>query len=158
MSKFVIPEDGHIAIGLYPVALSTGATCDAVNMENYSHLDALVVCGASQGGPTTITVLAATDGSATSAEAIAFDYYAEETASTDILGARTAATTAGVAMDNDATSSIFYVVSIDASQLPADHKFVNVTLAGSASTTPAAVIYILSGARYGGPESPTALS
>lgn len=153
-----IAEECHVAIGQYPVSMNGVTTLDAVNMENYSHLTAIIVAGATNGGAVTYTAYAATDNAATSADAIAFNYYSETTASTDVLGARTAATVSGFAGVNDATSNTFHVIEIDAAELPAGHNWVNITESGATTTTPGCVVYILSGSRYGAPESPTVLS
>lgn len=159
MSKgFNIAEEGHVAIGQYPVSMNGVTTLDAINMEGYAHLSAIIVAGATNGGAVTYTVKASTDASATSADSIAFNYYSETTASTDILGARTAATTSGFAGVNDSVSNTFHVIEIDASELPDGHNWVNITESGAATTTPGCVVYVLSGARYGSPESATVIA
>jgi hypothetical protein len=155
---FVIPEEGHVVPILYPIAISGLTTTPVyVNMENYSHLDIIIALGVAQGAAMTFTVKysASTSGGT----AMAFSYYKGETAATDTLGARTAATAAvGIAADNDATSSIFYVISIDAAEIPDGYNFVGLVMSGAVSTTPGCAIGVLSGSRYAGPESPTVLA
>jgi hypothetical protein len=157
-NKFVIAEEGHVSFGSYPVSANGLTTLDAINMENYSHLSVIIALGATNGSALVATAYAATDAAATSAEVIAFNYYQETTASTDVLGARTLNSTTALTFGNDSISNTFAVIEIDASELPADHKFVNITLNGATTTTPVCVVYVQSGARYGGPESPTVLS
>lgn len=158
MSRFVIAEEGHVAIGLYPISANGLTTLDAIDMSDYSHLSAIVVTGATNGGAITVTAYAATDNAAASADVIPFSYYLEATASTDVLGARVLNSTTALAFTNNSISNQFAVIEIDSSELPEDHKFVNLTLSGATTTTPVCVTYVLSGARYGGPESPTVLS
>jgi hypothetical protein len=49
MKGFNIAEEGHVAIGLYPISMNGLTTLDAINMEGYSHLSAIVVSGAANG-------------------------------------------------------------------------------------------------------------
>ena len=158
MKGFNIAEEGHVAIGQYPISMNGVTTLDAIDMSDYDHLSIIIVAGATNGGDVTYTVKAATDNAAASADSIAFDYYSETTASTDVLGARTAATVSGFAGTNSSVSNTFHVIEIDAAALPADHNWINVTESGATTTTPGCVIYILSGSRYARPESPTVLS
>ncbi|MGV0982631.1 MAG: hypothetical protein ACOYB0_09745 [Polynucleobacter sp.] len=159
MSKGInIAEECHVAAGLYPIAVSGLTTMDAVNMEGYSHFTAIITTGATNGAAITVTAYNSTDASATSAGLIAFNYYLETTASTDVLGARTLNSTTALAFTNDSISNQMAVIEIDASELEDGHNWVNLTLSGGVSTTPFSIVYILSGARYAGPESPTVIA
>lgn len=158
MSKaFKVAEEGHVIPILYPVSIS-GLTTepDYVNMEGYEHLDIIIALGATNGAAMTFTVKASTADSA--GTAMPFSYYAETTASTDVLGARTTVANTGFAAANNTTSNIFYVISIDAAELPDGYNFVGLVCSGAVSTTPGCAIGILSGARYAGSESPTVQS
>jgi len=155
---FNIAEEGHVSFGSYPIAATGVTTLDAINMEGYSHLSAIIGFGATNGTDITVTAYEATDNAATGADLLAFSYYQETTASTDVLGARVLNSTTALAFDNSATSNIFAVIEIDASQLSDGHNWVNLTLSSNSDTTPFTVVYIQSGARYSGPESPTVLS
>jgi len=159
MSKgFNVAEMGHVAIGQYPIAVSGLSTLDAVNMEGYSHLTAIVATGATNGAAITITAYASTNAAAGSAEQIYFNYYLETTASTDVTAAGVLNSTTALAFTNDSISNQFAVIEIDASQLPDGKNWVNLTESAGVSTTPFCVVYILSGARYAGPESPTVIA
>lgn len=159
MSKgFNIAEEGHVAIGQYPISMNGLSTLDAINMEGYSHLSAIIVTGATNGTSVVFTVYASTDASAGSAELVAFNYYFESTASTDVLGARTLNSTTALTFTNASISNQFAVIEIDASELPDGHNWINVTESAATTTTPGCVVYVLSGARYGGPESPTVIA
>jgi hypothetical protein len=158
MSKpFVLAEEGHLVAGLYPIAVSGLTTMEAVNMAKYTHLSAIIMTGATHGAAITVTAYNATDASATSASVIAFSYYIETTASTDVLGARTLNSTTALTFGNDSISNQMAVIEIDASQLEEDHNWVNLTLSGGVSTTPFSIAYVLSGSRYAAPASPTAI-
>lgn len=152
MKGFNVAEQAHVIPLLYPISMNgIAAEPDYVNMENYGHIDIIIALGATNGGAITFTVKY--NSSASGGTAMAFNYYAETTASTDVLGARTAATTAGFAAVNDATSNTFYVISIDASEIPEGYNFVGLVASGAATTTPGCAIAILSGARFAGAES-----
>lgn len=153
-----LAEGAHVSFGYYPTAASGVTTLDAIDMSRYSHLSAIVCFGAANGTDITVTAYEATDNAATSADLIAFSYYQETTASTDVLGARVLNSTTALTFDNSATSNLFAVIEIDASQLSDGHNWVNLTLSSNSDTTPFSVIYVQSGARYAGPESPTVLS
>jgi hypothetical protein len=148
MSKpFVLAEEGHLVAGLYPIAVSGLTTMEAVNMAKYTHLTAIIMTGATHGAAITVT-----------ASVIAFSYYIETTASTDVLGARTLNSTTALTFGNDSISNQMAVIEIDASQLEEGHNWVNLTLSGGVSTTPFSIAYVLSGSRYAAPESPTAIA
>ena len=158
MKGFNIAEEAHVVAGLYPIAVSGLTTMDAVNMEGYSHFTAIITTGAANGADITVTAYNASDASATSAAVIPFSYYQETTASTDVLGARVLNSTTALTFDNSATANLMAVIEIDASELTDGLNWVNLTLSGGVSTTPFSIVYILSGARYAGPESPTVIA
>lgn len=152
MSGINLAEETHVIPILYPISMNAIATePDYVNMENYSHLSIIIALGATNANPVTFTVKYSS--SSSGGTAMAFNYYAETTASTDVLGARTAATTAGFAAANDSTSNIFYVIEIDASEIPDGYNFVGLVASGATTTTPGCAIGVLSGPRYAGAES-----
>jgi hypothetical protein len=158
MKGFNIAENGHVAIGCYPISANGLTTLDAINMEGYEHLSAIVVTGATNGGAITVTAYNATDAAAGSAAVIPFNYYIETTASTDVLGARILNSTIALTFTNNSVSNQFAVIEIDASELTDGKNWVNLTLSGATTTTPICVTYVLSGARYGSPESPTVIA
>jgi hypothetical protein len=158
MKGFVIAEQGHVSFGKYPISANGLTTLDAINMEGYGHLSVILALGATNGSALVATVYGSTDASATSAELVAFNYYQETTASTDVLGARTLNSTTALTFGNDSISNTFAVIELDASELPDGHNWVNVTLNGATTTTPICVVYVQSGARYAGPESPTVIA
>lgn len=158
MKGFNIAEQGHVAIGSYPISANGLTTLDAINMEGYSHLSAIIVTGATNGAAIGVTAYNSSDAAATGAALIPFSYYLETTASTDVLGARVLNSTTALAFTNDSISNQMAVIEIDASELTDGKNWVNLTLNGAATTTPICVVYVLSGARYAGPESPTVIA
>ena len=158
MKGFNVAEEGHVVAGLYPIAVSGLTTMDAVNMEGYSHFTAIIKTGAANGADITVTAYNSSDASATDAAVIPFSYYQETTASTDVLGPRVLNSTTELTFDNSATANLMAVIEIDASELTAGLNWLNLTLSGGVSTTPFDITYILTGARYSGPESPTVIA
>ena len=158
MKGFVIAEQGHVAVGSYPISANGLTTLEAINMEGYGHLSAIITTGATNGSALVVTAYNSTDASATSADVIAFNYYLETTASTDVLGARTLNSTTALTFGNDSISNQMAVIELDASELADGHNWVNLTLNGATTTTPVSVVYVLSGARYASPESATVIS
>lgn len=158
MKGINLSELAHQAAGLFPISANGLTTLDAVNMRDHAHIRALILAGATNGAAITVTVLASSDAAATGATAIAFAYYKSIVAASDVLGARTLATTAGFAMSNDSVSNTMYAIEIDASELPDGKPWINVTFSGAATTTPVSVLYDLTGARYAAPSSPTELA
>jgi hypothetical protein len=158
MKGFVIAEQGHVAVGSYPISANGVSTLEAINMEGYGHLSAIITTGATNGSDIVVTAYNSTDASATSADLIAFNYYQETTASTDVLGARVLNSTTALTFGNSSISNQMAVIEIDASELADGHNWVNLTLNGATTTTPISVVYVLSGARYASPESATVIS
>jgi 5-enolpyruvylshikimate-3-phosphate synthase len=157
MKGFNIPEAGHVAVCKYPISMNGIAALTAVNLADYSHVDFIIAMGATNGNAVTYTLNYGTT-SSDAGTAMAFNYYAETTADTDILGARTAVANTGFAAANNATSDILYVISVDASEVPDGNPWLHVVASAAATTTPGTCIAVLSGSRYAGAESPTVIS
>jgi len=153
--EFKVAEQGHVVQILTPLDGGGTATRTStyVNMKNYSHCDIILGVGVSAGTATAILMNSETT---SGGDAIAAAYYAEETTTGDVLGARTTLATTGLTIA--ATNSIFYVISVEATDLQADHEFIGLALSGLDSTTITCAYAILSGARYGSPESATAIA
>ena len=155
MAEFKVAEEGHVVQILTPLDGGGTATRTStyVNMENYSHCDIILVQGVSAGTGTAILMNSATT---SGGDAIAANYYAEETTTGDVLGERTTLATTGLTMA--ATSATMYVISVEATDLQADHGYIGLALSALDSTTLTCAIAILSGARYGSPESATVIA
>jgi hypothetical protein len=156
MKGYNIAEMGHVVNILPPIDITGGTTGDVFSMENYGHATIIVQVGVSAAAFTKILVNECTDFSGTGATAIAFNYYAEETAAGDTLSARSAATTAGVTPS--ANDTIFYVIELDASELSDGYNFVQLQLTNGTNSVIASAVAVLSGSRYAGTLSPTAIA
>jgi len=150
-----LAEEGHVMQILTPADLGATPTRTSlyINMKNYSHCDIILNVGVSAGTATAI-LYESDDGSGSNVAAIACAVYKEEATDGDTLGARTAVTVAGFTIA--ATAGIFYVISIDSDQLSAGYPYINLRLSDLDSTTVTCATAILTGARYGSDQSPTA--
>jgi hypothetical protein len=129
-------------------------------MADYQHASILVLIGASAAAFTKIIVSAGTAtaaiGSAVAgAVAIPFNIYKQETAGADkdVLSARTAVAAAGYTPN--AADGIFYVIEIDAAELPDGSPYVQLSLTNGVNSVIAGAVAVLTGARYAETQSPT---
>ena len=156
MKGFVLSQEGHVVQALAPVSTSGGKTAHAFSMENYQHASIIIARGVQAAQSTSIVVNACSDASGDGATAIPFNVFKAESANVDVLGAKVAVTAAG--FQPTATGGTFYVIELDAAELPAGLPYVQVVEANGANADYAAVIAILSGARYGEDQSPTQIT
>jgi hypothetical protein len=155
MKGFVASEQGHFVNILAPIDITGGKTAQAFSMKKYQHASILVQIGVSAAAFTKILVNQCTDASGTGATAIPFSIYKQETAgaSNDVLGARTAVTSAGYTPS--ANDGIFYVIELDANELADGSPYVQLQLTNGANSVIASAAAILSGARYENAQSAT---
>ena len=153
---FNAAEEGHVMMILTPADLGGTSTRTSayINMEGYSKCQIFLGIGVSAGASTAI-LYESSDGSGSAVTAIAATYYQEVTASGDTPGARTAMTNSGLTVAN--TSTTFYVIEKDADELTAGYPYLNLRLSALDSTTLTCAFAVLSGARYGSDQNPTAL-
>jgi hypothetical protein len=160
MKGLVLAEQVHLVNVLAPVDITGGKTSQAVNTANYQHVTFVVQIGVSAAAFTKILVEQCTDAAGSNPVAIPFAIYKQETAgaSNDVLGARTAVTSAGYTPS--AADGIFYVIEIDAAELlGADNgtegKYLQLHLTNGSNSVIASALAILSGARFAETQSPT---
>ena len=147
---------GHYVLGTAPVDIDAGAqTSDAFSMKNYSHATIFISLGV-PGAASTVTVKENTAADGSGATAIAFSYYAEETAAGDTTGARTAATSSGFATSTN--DGVYYIIELNAEDLSDGSPWVTVHKSDPGSATFGSIGIILSGARYAEVEAPTAIA
>jgi hypothetical protein len=156
MQGFNIAEMGHIVNILPPIDITGGKNGDVFDMKNYAHATIIIQVGVSAAAFTKIILNECTSLAAANATAIAHSVYKEETALGDTLGARTAVAAAGTTPS--ANDNIFYVIELDASELSDGYNFVELSLTNSANSVIGSAVAILSGARYAGDQSPTAIA
>ena len=160
MKGFNTAEEGHPMILLHPVSYSGATNSDVFSMAKHAHASIIVALGVTDADAGNITVEECTAADGTGATAIEFNYYAEETALGDTLGARTAVATADAAtgIDVSANDNIFYVIELDATELSEDSPFVRIALSAPGGAQLGAITAVLSGARYAKEQSATAQS
>jgi len=127
-------------------------------MKDYKSMVFVLMMGVGATGTATITLNASSDASATGAEAIAFNYRRVSAVGTsDVPGARTAATTTGFA--TTAGSSQLYEIEVSAEDLPDGKPFVALT-ATEVVNSPVlgAVLAVMGEARYAGATPKTAIA
>ncbi len=147
-----IAQECHIVNAYPPQDPAGAAASDWIHMENAGHITFLIMQGAGSVG--TVTINNATGAGGTGTATMAFDYYLETAANGDTLGAKTAAGTGGVALnDNDDT---MVIIEIDASQMPDGSDWINLAVS-SVGASVFGVIAILSGYRYQGDQNITAI-
>lgn len=157
MKGINIAEECHVVNALPPVSLAAGLTSDYWSMAKHSHVDILILLGAAV-QVAQVTVFQSEDASGTGEDAIPFKYYSEVTAAGDVLDRQTDAATAGFATASAGTANTMHVISVDASELAADHPFMCVKLTGAGGAQLGAVVAILSGSRYAEESSATVLA
>jgi len=155
MKGLVIAEQAHVVQLFAPVDVTGGITAQRFSMKNYQHASILVQIGVSAAAPTAIVLKQCQDSSGTGATAIPFSAYKQETAgaSHDVLGARTAVTSAGIAPS--ANDGIFYVIELDANELADGYPWVELSITNGTNSVIASASAILTGARYAETQSPT---
>lgn len=156
MRGIALAEVGHIVNILPPIDITGGKNGDVFSMENHSHATIIIQIGVSSAAFTKILVNECTSLAGAGATAIAFNVYKEETAAGDTLGARTAVTSAG--LTPSANDTIMYVIELDAAELSDASHFVQLSLTNTTNSVIASAVAILTGARYGGEQSATAIA
>jgi hypothetical protein len=157
---FRVAESGHVVNALPPVDVTGGKTSQAVKMAIAGHVSFILQIGVSAAATGAVTVQAGTATAAVGSDvagaaAIAFRVYKQETAGADhdVLDAGTDVTTAG--FTPSAADGIFYVIEIDADQLPAGSPYVQLKIANGTNSVIASAVAVLSGLRLAGLSNPT---
>jgi len=144
---FPIAEGGHVVNAMAPIDITGGVFSDVWSMAHYDHCTIIVAIGVSAAAFTKIIVNACDDFTPSTRVPIAYGLYGEETAAGDTLGAREEVAATG--KTPAAADGIFYVIEIDADQLPDGSPNLEVSLTNGANSVIASVLAILSGSRYG---------
>jgi hypothetical protein len=156
MKGFHLSEQGHVVNIIPPVDINGAAkNSDVFSMKNYAHVDIVIQLGVT-GAASTVTVEECDNVTPSNSTAIAFAVYKEETAAGDTLGARTAVTTAGFATSTN--DNVMYVISIDADELTDAYPYLRIAMSDPSASTIVSAVAVLSGARYGKPQSATAIT
>lgn len=156
MAGFHVCQDGHVVNAVPPVDINgTGFTSDRFKLGLYTHASFLLQIGANNGA-SVITVEECDDASGSHSTAIAFKYAKEETGSGDSLSALADATSTGIST-HASEDNIFYCIEVDASELSDGYPYVCVKGSDPSASVLVSGVAILSGARYAGEITPSAI-
>lgn len=144
---FYTAQEGHVVNLIPPVDITGGKTGQPFSMANWAHASILLQIGVSAAAFTKIIVNACTDVGGDSPTAIPFDIFTQETAgaSHDVLSGRTPVAATGYTPS--ANDGIFYVIEIDAAQLPAGSPYVQLDLTNGSNSVIASAVAVLSSGR-----------
>lgn len=155
-ARFNVAENAHVVNILAPIDINGSArVSDYFSMALYAHCSILLTLGVT-GAASTVTIEESDDNAGNDENAIAFSYYAEETAGGDTLGDRTAATAAGFATSTN--DGIIYVIEIDADQLTDGYPYLVLKMSDPTSATLASAVAVLTNPRYAQAVTPTAIT
>ncbi len=157
MKGINIAEELHVVNILPPQSIAGAVTSDVFSLKNYQHATIIVQCGATNADAGFITIEECDDFTPTTDTAIAFSYYKEETAAGDTLSAKQAAV-AATGIDVSANDNLTYVIEIDAAQLTEGYPGLYLKWSAPGGATLVSAVAILSGPRYAGSESATAIA
>lgn len=155
MSVATQVEYEHFVNIIPAVDITGGVNGDRFRMTNWKKAKIIVSVGVSAAAFTKIILRscdAATSGTATD---IPFTLLSEETAAGDTLTSRTAVAATG--HTPHANNNIMYVIELDAAELVADDEWVELALTNGANSVIASAIAVLSGGRYVGDQTATAI-
>ncbi len=152
----LVPEEAHTVPALPPQDINGGVQSVWWRMTTYARAAVVVGFGTTAAAPTAIRVQAAADDTGTDAEDIGFAYYPEETAGADTPGPRATADATGLTPAG--TDDIFYVLDIDARDLPDGKPWLSVAIDAGADSIMAHVTAVLTGPRYAGRDQPSVLT
>lgn len=147
-----LAEAAHTVQGVAPVDFTGGKDGAWVKLEDAA-ISMQYQQGVAAGAATKILVEAAADNTGTDAEAIPFSLYSAETTDSDVLGAREDVAATG--KTPSANNNIFYRAEVRAEELPEGKKWVRMRVTAGATSIIGAIVYTLTGLRYGGPQSPS---
>jgi hypothetical protein len=152
---FYIAQAAHVVPLIGPVDITGGKTSPSFSMSKYAHASIILLIGVSAAAEGAVTLNACADSAGTSATPIPFSVFKGEVANSDVLGPKVAVTAAG--FTPPATDGIFYVLEVDAQQLPQGLPYLQLVCADTTNSVIAAAVAILSGPRQASDQSATAL-
>ncbi len=151
----VLAEEGHFVNATPAIDINGGTSdSDVWSMAKHAHCTICVTRGVA--AASTLTVLECDNFTPSNSTAIAFNYYAETTDGGDTLGARTAATSAGISLS--ANDNTMYIIEIDAAELSAGRPNLRVHSTDPSAATVFSVLVYLSGSRYAKEQTATAIA
>lgn len=155
-NPMTLAEGAHIVNILAPVDINGGVSSDVFDMGGYSHVDIIIQLGVT-GAASTVTVEECDDFTPTTHTEIDFSYYSETTANGDTL-TNVGAIGATTGFATSTNNGIFYVISIDASQLTQGYPKLRISFSNPSASTMGSAVAILTGARHGVDQSATVIA
>lgn len=155
----MLSETTVLVKGLAPAAdrFNTNPATDVVNLGLADSATFLIHYSGGTTGKATVTVEACTAADGTGATAVPFRYRSDTNGASDVRGAVTNATAAGV--DTVPAEEHILEVEIKASELPAGSKFVRAKLTESVNDpVNGSVMILLRNPRFQGKDMPTVLA
>lgn len=156
MSRVVIAEECHVINILPPQSISGAATSDVFSVKDCSHVTIIVQAGSTNADAGNITIEECDDFTPTNDTAIAFAYYAEETAAGDTLGSRAAATVTGI--DVSGNDNLTYIIEIDVEELTEGYEKLILKWSAPGGATLVSAVAILSGLAFQGDQTRTQIA
>jgi hypothetical protein len=160
MSIFNVAEMGHLVQLWEPANHTAAESTLVVNMKNYTHLTAIISYGTTPVADGLIIVESCDDMVPTTHTEIVFDYYEcivdFEGALGDVMSAKKTAAVTG--MVPTAVANIMYIIELEVSQLTSGHIGFRFRQGNPTGDSIMSAVAILSGSRYAGPASPTAIA
>ena len=154
--KNALAEQAHFVNILPPIDITGGVYSDVFSMADYDHATIIVQIGVSAAAFTKIIVNACDNFTPSTRSALAHTIYKCETAASDVLGARTAVAAGGTTPS--ANDTIFYVIEVNADELPAGYPNLELNLTNTSNSVIASALAILTKGRYTSDQSPTVLA
>lgn len=147
MIGFSIPERAHLVRAYGPISDVDGWDTARFHMGDHERVDIVLMVGVSTAG-FNIKAQAHTLNAAGVTEDIAFRVYSS--GADDLLGAGAEVAAAGT-FAVPATDNIMVVVSVRAQQMPAGKKWLSLNASSPGGATLVAVLAVLTGGKYQGP-------
>ena len=148
MGKRNLGERIHIVPLLAPAQISATTTIAGINMGLFNQVDFIIALGDLAVADFTLTMAEDTASTATSADAIAFEYRVSAAAGTDTMGAVTAVASTGLALANATYDNMTVIVSVDSDALTDTHKYIRPVLTRGGSATAYVSVTALCYPRY----------
>ncbi len=151
MIGFNVSEAGHVVNVIPPVDGNAGApvTAQGFHMKGHAHASIIVQIGVSAAAATSIILVSSTAVTAGTTTQLPFRYYSQTTAgkSNDVVTGPTIAVAATGIATPTAADGVFYVIELDAAELPDGQPYLQLQVTCAASGFLLSAVAILSGAR-----------
>lgn len=155
-----LAQQGHTVNVIPPVDFTGGKTGAWVSLKDAEHVTFILQFGVQAAAVTAILVKAAKDASGTSATAIPFNIFKQETTAGDVLGSRVPLAATGLTTPSG-NASIFYVIELDAAEVFAavgeGFPYVTVNVTNGVNSVIGSCVAVLTGLRYAGDKNITAI-